>query len=432
MLKELHLRKVGPSETLDVIFKPRLNLVTGDNGLGKSFLLDIAWWALTRRWPRDLNKDLVSGYIARPFSAKEGSIEFVVEGKAKKEIHYKSIFSAHDEAWIGKSGRPHNPGLVLYAMADGGFAVWDPARNYWKKVGNVDVQDRVPAYVFSPVNVWEGLQSVEKGQLCNGLIHDWAGWQKENGDTFQLLCKVLESLSPSPEDLLKPGPLERMSIDDVRDIPTLIGPFGKPIRILHASSGVRRIVALAYLMVWSWQEHRKAAALLEEETTQQIVFLIDEIEAHLHPRWQRTIVRTLLDVAGVLGQAAKVQLIVATHSPLVMASMEPHFKAELDGWFDLDFVGDRNGIGDVQLTERHFDRLGDASRWLESDAFDLGAARSQEAESALDEATKIMDLLGTGAGVSDDRIANAEQALGCALSDIDIFWSRWRLALEQR
>lgn len=36
----------------------RLNLITGDNGLGKSFLLDVAWWALTRKWPHDLNPAL--------------------------------------------------------------------------------------------------------------------------------------------------------------------------------------------------------------------------------------------------------------------------------------------------------------------------------------------------------------------------------------
>ena len=32
-----------------LLLAPRLNLITGDNGLGKSSLLDIAWWALTRR-----------------------------------------------------------------------------------------------------------------------------------------------------------------------------------------------------------------------------------------------------------------------------------------------------------------------------------------------------------------------------------------------
>jgi recombinational DNA repair ATPase RecF len=38
---------------MELDLAPRLNLLTGDNGLGKSFLLDVAWWAMTRRWPRD-------------------------------------------------------------------------------------------------------------------------------------------------------------------------------------------------------------------------------------------------------------------------------------------------------------------------------------------------------------------------------------------
>jgi hypothetical protein len=35
---------------------PRLNLITGDNGLGKSFLLDVAWWAISRRWPIEIDR----------------------------------------------------------------------------------------------------------------------------------------------------------------------------------------------------------------------------------------------------------------------------------------------------------------------------------------------------------------------------------------
>ena len=50
MLKELHLRSVGPSPQFDVEFANRLNIFTGDNGLGKSFLLDVAWWVLTGNW----------------------------------------------------------------------------------------------------------------------------------------------------------------------------------------------------------------------------------------------------------------------------------------------------------------------------------------------------------------------------------------------
>ena len=48
MLKNVKMTNVGPAPTMEFDFGDRLNLLTGDNGLGKSFLLDIAWWALTR------------------------------------------------------------------------------------------------------------------------------------------------------------------------------------------------------------------------------------------------------------------------------------------------------------------------------------------------------------------------------------------------
>ncbi len=429
MLKELHLLKVGPADELKLQLKPRLNLITGDNGLGKSFLLDIAWWAMTRRWPHALNKGLVSGYVARPESAKEGSIAFVVRGKTGKDIRYKSTFSARDEAWTGKAGRPHNPGLVLYAMADGGFAVWDPARNYWKKVGGEDVQDRVPAYVFSPRDVWDGLKDPDRGQLCNGLISDWAGWQKEDGEAFRQLCSVLTRLSDSEGQALEPGPLTRISLDDARDIPTLRTAYGKAVPVLHASSGVRRVIALSYLLVWSWQEHVKAARLIDEETTPQVVFLIDEIEAHLHPRWQRAIVSALLDVTHALAREAQVQLIVATHSPLVMASAEPRFDASLDGWFDLDLVpGASGGAGDVKLTQRRFERLGDVSRWLVSEAFNLPSARSREAEHLIAQAEE----LATDDRATPERARSLTKELEGVLGGTDPFWLRWRIAGAHR
>ena len=47
MLEILKLRNIGPAPKLELAFHPRVNLVTGDNGLGKTFLLDTAWWSLT-------------------------------------------------------------------------------------------------------------------------------------------------------------------------------------------------------------------------------------------------------------------------------------------------------------------------------------------------------------------------------------------------
>ena len=50
MLKSLMLHGVGRAPEMAIDFAERINVITGDNGLGKSFLLDVAWWALTRTW----------------------------------------------------------------------------------------------------------------------------------------------------------------------------------------------------------------------------------------------------------------------------------------------------------------------------------------------------------------------------------------------
>src|SRR5438045_721813 len=116
MLEYLHLKNVGPAPEMEMELAPRLNLITGDNGLGKSFLLDVVWWALTRRWPQDLNPKLTSGYAARPSDVKKpASIAFRVTSKTKSET-YESKYVPCNQSWLGKAGRPWNPGLVIYAQ----------------------------------------------------------------------------------------------------------------------------------------------------------------------------------------------------------------------------------------------------------------------------------------------------------------------------
>jgi len=426
MLEYLRLSNVGPAPEMVMEFGPRLNLITGDNGLGKSFLLDVAWWALTRKWPAEVNPKLSSGLMARPARSGPATIEFSFHARRKKE-RYRSEFVRREEAWKGRPGRPANPGLVLYALVDGGFAVWDPARNYWKSTHEADVQERQPAYVFSSREVWAGLKR-DDTQLCNGLVTDWAFWQKEGGEAFRQLSGVLAALSPSPEERLSPGELGKLSVEDARWMPTLRMPYGLDVPVELASAAMKRVVALAYLLVWSWQEHVRAVALLDEAPTRQVTFLIDELESHLHPRWQRTIVRSLLEVMRGLAGEASVQIVAATHSPLLLASVEPLFDAETDAWFDLD-LEQKGKEREVKLTRRTFVRRGDVSSWLTSEAFDLGSARSLEAEQAIHEARALLRMQ-DGAALED--IERVDRALRRVLGDIDPFWVRWSAYVERR
>jgi len=430
MLEHLHLKNVGPAPEMQLEFAPRLNLITGDNGLGKSFLLDVAWWALTRKWPHDINQNLTSGYAARPSDVrKAASIQFQLKSKTKS-VSYVSRYVPRDESWVGKPGRPWNPGLVIYANADGGFSVWDPARNYWKKKGNIDIQERLPGYVFSAKDVWDGLKVDIDGkatQVCNGLILDWSTWIREGGETAQRMSEVLDRLSAQGE-VLNVGPLKRLSLNDSRDIPSIGTTYSNAVPILYASSGVRRMVGLAYMLLWSWNEHMRAAEQLGEERTKQVVMLFDELESHLHPRWQRSILNSVLHIAESLHPDATVQLIAITHSPLVLASAEPVFDPEKDAWFDLDLEREEGATATVKLRRREFVRHGDVSNWLTSEAFDLKSARSLEAEAAIERARA---LLRRATPPTLEEAREVDTALRhAALPDIDPFWVRWGKYLE--
>ncbi len=430
MIHSLIMENVGPAPSMELRFGSRLNLLTGDNGLGKSFLLDTIWWALTRKWPQELNSNLTSGYVARPRDHKKrASIGFFLDSKTT-QVYYKSEYSPRDQAWTGKAGRPHNPGLVIYAQADGGFSVWDPARNYWKTRGKVDVQDRLPGFVFSAKEVWDGLQMTYEGRLvrvCKGLIDDWAGWIAAQGRESTNMNTVLDRLSPSRDsgDQLRSGPAVRISLNDNRDIPTIRTGEAGGVPILHASAGVKRVVQLAYMLLWTWEEHLRAANLLGEEPAGQVIVMIDEIECHLHPRWQRTVLGSLMEMMKSFHSSARIQLIAATHSPLVLASAEPFFDSNSDAWFDLDL--DRKS-GNVELRKRPFVRLGDVSNWLTSEAFDLKEPRSIEAERAIISALAIYREPTS----VPDEIQKVDGQLRAVLGDTDPFLSGWSRFLREK
>lgn len=103
MLNQLTLTGVGPAQRLLINFKPRLNFLTGDNGLGKSFVLDMAWWALTRTWAR--------GVMAAPRqgAADESSIGYSYTGSTDDPEDYADTrpFDHQAQQWAISQGRPY-------------------------------------------------------------------------------------------------------------------------------------------------------------------------------------------------------------------------------------------------------------------------------------------------------------------------------------
>jgi len=429
MLEYLKLENVGPAPHMEVEFAPRVNLITGDNGLGKSFLLDTAWWTLTGAWPAEVNRRMTSGLVARLRDhGEKANIEARIRFR-DQAITFSESYSRAAETWKRVGLYRQFPGLVVYVHGDGSFSVWDVIRN---DVFRLAEDSRRPlAYVFTETEVWDGLREIGNGRSvprCNGLIQDWSNWMKGGDAESRAMEQALRALSPDWErgDRLEPGKPMRLSIDDARDIPSIRTTYAGPVPILHASSGIRRVVALAYVLTWAWAEHRIAADLRGEEAVRQVTMLFDEVESHLHPRWQRSILKALRDVGAELLDGATLQLIASTHAPLVLASAEPWFDPKQDAWFDLDLDGDPP---EAKLRRRPYTPRGTPGAWLTSEAFDLETERgSIEAERAVLRAREL--LRQTDASV--DRVMEVHKELRRVLPDVDRFWVRWNAFVEDR
>ena len=431
MLEYLKLENVGPAPHMEVEFAPRVNLITGDNGLGKSFLLDTAWWVFAADWPAEVNPGMTTGLVARPRDRSRSSTIRFRTRSDDETVDSAETYSRPDEAWMARASSTMPRCLVVYAHADGSFSVWDVVRNGRPRQANGGTLRSKPPYVFTESDLWDGLKGRVEGRMvpvCNGLLHDWSSWIKAKDDQSRAMAQALRALSPDWEhgDRLEPGVPMRVSIDDARDIPSIQTSHAGAVPILHASSGIRRVVALAYVLTWAWSEHRIAADLRGEEPVRQVTLLFDEVESHLHPRWQRSILKALRDVGRELLDGAELQVIASTHAPLVLASAEPWFDPKQDAWFDLDLDGDPP---EAKLRRRLYTPHGTPDAWLTSEAFDLATERgSIEAERAV---LRARELLGqTDAAV--DEVMEVHEELRRALPDVDPFWVRWNAFVEDR
>lgn len=426
MLKRLELRNVGPASHLALNpVAPRFNLLTGDNGLGKSFLLEAAWWSLTRTW---------HDTPAVP-NGPEAAISYAFDGLGRTHS-YTCKWNIGKQQWNRSAGRPPNPGLVIYARVDGSFSVWDPARNYvlWARADGGELES-APSYQFSNKEVLDGLRRLvnytgisHQELMCAGLIDDWTRWHqiKERSPQYKLLSKLLGQLGPENQPLI-PGEPIAPYFGDQRKIPTIRMPYGQDIPITYAPAGVKRMTMLAYLFAWCFSEHQRACKRINQPLSSQIIVLIDEPETHLHPRWQRTVLPSLYNSVKTWNATKSyrptIQFMVATHSPLVMASMESIFDDKKDALWKMDLVD-----SEVVIERDLWRKRGDVNRWLRSDIFDLPEATSLEAQQALRDAATLCQQEEPPL----DDVKTVNKLLEKYLPDMDPFFIRWQRLMEDK
>ena len=99
----------------------------------------------------------------------------------------------------------------------------------------------------------------------------------------------------------------------------LDGPWGEGMPLRDLADGIKSsFLWITDLIGWALTFRPK------RRSTEGIrgIVLVDELEQHLHARWQRTIVHDLRQILP------NVQFIVSTHSPLIAASVGPRIERE--------------------------------------------------------------------------------------------------------
>lgn len=194
-----------------------------------------------------------------------------------------------------------------------------------------------------------------------------------NKEAKQLVKQVTDFLN----DGLLPNKfaIEKISSEHVYVV-TGIGPT-LPMRDI--SDGYRSIYALILDIIHSFGEVYGMDGLFEKNADQKWiinkpgVILIDELEAHLHPSWQKTICSWFKE------RFPQIQFFVTTHSPLVVQAADP------GGIYVLPMPGEKDRSA-RRLDDHEFKKivLGRAEKVLLGEAFNLHDTRGQWALNQID------------------------------------------------
>lgn len=404
----IELKEVGPALALHYRPAPRLNVITGDNSLGKTFLLDCAWWAVTGTWhqyPAEPRRDAGRSVPRMKFALN-------VSGR---ERQFRFKYSFDEQSWVSVPPASERlGGLAIYCRHDGSYVIWDPASSGKGTQSGTILLDRD--------SLWHGkLGFNDYGQrvsICNGLRADWVDWQTRGSrfdEIFGAFVQCLHILSPPGGQQLDVDEPTQMPGDE-QEMPALRMPYGT-IPFVHSSAGVQRVVGLVYVMIWTWFRHQRRAKMAGRNPQDHLMLIVDEIEAHLHPRWQRSIVPSVLAAVEALAGELTTQLHLATHSPLVLASTESIFEHRNDALHHLILDNEY-----VSVERLDFTKFGNVDSWLRSDIFGLKHARSIRAEVAIERAKALQ--LSRNPNTAD--VVAADEELLQVLRDDDDFWPRWR------
>jgi predicted ATPase len=298
----LSAQNIGLFSQLNIQFNPRMNILIGKNGSGKTSILRLITYCLS-----ESTDNLIH---SRWRSLAEVWAETYWKGKP-----YKSGFSLKEKVNEGYRQLPfssENPFQNPFSLAPNNLYVIGASRYFdYKRIEGMKREavgeERKQYYRKHAIQFLDGtlLPDIKQWMINRyfSIDKDWAEIQRQN---WEHIMSLLPTFAPAEMDF------QFVRIE--RDLEPIFKLNGKACYLEELASSFKSVLAIVFSII-DWCEGVNEGIEQRMQNAWGTV-LIDEVDAHLHPEWQTQIIKHLKTLFP------QIQLIVTTHSPLVIASAE--------------------------------------------------------------------------------------------------------------
>lgn len=341
LLKSVRIENFRAIDNATIPLHHQLTVLIGDNATGKTTILEAIAFALSSlirsfsppsRRPNRIkvedfrtltDKDLLGEpqRVAEMFIGLETNVEriglhHILDDGYSDRPRVRQSRDGAPERWLHQLIDTDQTAPVLVYYRDNRGQLHDGESIFRRqskgRLGAYHLAFDARVYFDEAVNWFEETENAE--------LRD----KRERGNEYvdhrlMSVRQAVEKLVPEVSDLRMLGRPPQLSMT--------LRSEGQSPRLLTAgqlSSGFRTMVALAMDLA------RRMADLnphLDDPTKSPGVVLIDEVDLHLHPRWQQLVIK------GLLEAFPNVQFIMSTHSPQVLTTLREDNILKL-GWVD--------------------------------------------------------------------------------------------------
>lgn len=322
-LQRLSLTNFRAFKQAEFEFKPGMNLIVGINGVGKSSVLDAIRVMLSHAIPQISDiKCYPQSFDTDDITVDDETLIVSIDF-ANGENHFTDLARVSRQKNIPTS-KQGDVRVQSYNMEDQYKLSFDTKTTDKRTSNSFELPLAVYYSTSRSVSTrLKQLRSRRDDPRINALIsrelqiRDFAAWwlaqnalMKESrkpvfGKNMSILSATIASFLETVDNLT-----------GSKDPTTLyIKKHGKKIDIAQMSDGERGIIALVLDLARRLaQTYPKLDNPLKDG---RAVVLIDELDLHLHPRWQRDITKKLTETFPGC------QFIATTHSPQIVSEVEP-------------------------------------------------------------------------------------------------------------